>query len=162
MSRCRRRVRRDQGFTLIEVMVSLVIVAVALTAISVTMGGMLNTAATLRDRTYASWIAQNKIVEIRAAGAFPDTGESSGEVDYAKGEWEWRAVIAETGVEDLLRIDVSVSRPGDDDPIRTVTGFVGEPVVPGQSNRVWIAGAFGAGARSAGDEDPDDDDEARN
>lgn len=146
--------RRQRAFTLIEVMVSLVIVAIALTGISVTMGGMLNTATTLRDRTYASWIAQNKIVEIRAAGAFPDLGESTGEVDYANSEWEWRAVIAETGVEDLLRIDVSVSHPGADTPIRTVTGFVGEPVVPGQSNRVWISGAFGAGARAGSDEDP--------
>lgn len=140
---------RQRAFTLIEVMVSLAIIAIALTSISVTMGGMLNTATTLRDRTYASWIAQNKIVEIRAAGAVPDIGESTGDVDYANSEWEWRAVIAETGVEDLLRIDVSVSRPGADTPIRTVTGFVGEPVVPGQSNRVWISGAIGAGA-SAG------------
>ena len=141
-----RHSRRLRAFTLIEVMVSLAIVAIALTGISVTMGGMLSTATTLRDRTYASWIAQNKIVEVRAAGTFPDVGESSGEVDYANSQWEWRTVIAETGVEDLLRIDVTVSHAGSDTPIRTVTGFVGEPVVPGQSNRVWISGAIGAGA----------------
>lgn len=149
----RRHWRMQRAFTLIEVMVSLVIVAIALTGISVTMGGMLNTATTLRDRTYASWIAQNKIVEIRAAGTFPELGESTGEVDYANSQWEWRAVIAETGVEDLLRIDIAVSHPGADAPIRTVTGFVGEPVVPGQANRVWIAGAFSTGARSSNDED---------
>lgn len=162
MSRQHRMRAQLAGFTLIEVMVSLVIVAIALTGISVTMGGMLNTATTLRDRTYASWIAQNKIVEIRAAGAYPEVGESTGEVDYANSEWEWRAVIAETGVEDLLRIDVTVSHAGDDNPIRTVTGFVSEPVVPGQSNRVWISGAFGAGARSSNDEEPDAGRGARN
>ena len=53
------------------------------------------------------------------------------------------AVVAETGVEDLLRVDVTVSRPGDETGIRTVTGFVGEPVVPGLANRIWIAGAVG-------------------
>lgn len=153
---------RDAGFTLIEVMVSLVIVAISLTAIAVTMGGMLNTATTLRDRTYASWIAQNKIVEIRAAGTVPDVGETSGEEDYANSEWEWRAVIAETGVEDLLRIDVSVSHPGADSPIRTVTGFVGEPVVPGQSNRTWVSGALGSGARTSDDEELGADEGVRN
>lgn len=153
---------RQTGFTLIEVMVSLVIVAIALTAIAVTLGGMLNTATTLRDRTYASWIAQNKIIEIRAAGTVPDVGETTGEEDYANSEWEWRAVIAGTGVEDLLRIDVSVSHPGDDSPIRTVTGFVGEPVVPGQSNRTWISGALGSGSRSSEDEESGTDDGARN
>lgn len=131
---------RQQGFTLIEVMVALVIIALSLTGIAVTMGGMLNNATAMRDRTYASWIAQNKIVEVRAAGTIPETGETSGEVDYANGEWTWRAVVSETGIEDFYRIDVSVSRPGAEGDIRSVTGFAGEPVAPGLANRISIAG----------------------
>ena len=50
----------------------------------------------------------------------PDVGASNGEVEYANAEWVWRAVVAETGVDDLLRIDVSVSLAGNDDTIRTV------------------------------------------
>ena len=66
--------------------------------------------------------------------------EDSVEVDYAGTEWAWRAVISETGVENLFRVDVTVSYPGDEDGIRTVTGFIGEPVMPGQSNRSWNRG----------------------
>ena len=142
-----RKVRRTDGFTLIEVMVALVIVSIALASMTVTMGGMLNNATTLRERTYASWIAQNKIVEYRLANEVPETGTTSGEVDYAGATWEWEADVQETGVENLLRIDVSVGFAGSNEVIRVVTGFVGEPVLPGQSNRAWGPGGADEGDR---------------
>lgn len=140
----------QRAFTLIEVLVALLIISISMTAIAVTMGSMLDTATSLRERTYASWIAQNRLVEIRAAGTVPEVGESNGDLEYANSEWEWRSVISETGVENLMRIDVSVYRPGAEDPIRSVTGFIGEPVIPGQANRIWIAGA--GGGPGAGEE----------
>lgn len=128
---------RQRGFTLIEVMIALVIVAISLTGMAVTMGSMLDNATTLRERTYASWIAQNKIVEVRLTNEVPNVGSTSGDIEFANSTWEWRADIAETGVENLLRIDVAVSWPGAEQPIRTVTGFIGEPIIPGLSNQVW-------------------------
>lgn len=130
--------RRLHGFTLIEVMVALVIIAISLTGMAVTMGGMLNNATTLRERTYASWIAQNKIIEMRVANVVPDVGATSGEIEYANAFWNWRAEVSESGVENLYRVDVEISRPGSTDPVRTVTGFLGEPIVPGLSNQVWL------------------------
>ena len=62
------------GFTLLEVMVALLIIAIALTGVAEVMGAMLSNATTLRERTYASWIAQNQIVEIRASGTVPKLG----------------------------------------------------------------------------------------
>ena len=130
--------RRHRGFTLIEVMVALVIIAISLTGMAVTMGGMLNNATTLRERTYASWIAQNKIVEMRLANIVPEVGETSGEIEYANTFWDWRAEVSETGIENLYRVDVEIARPASPDSIRTVTGFLGEPIVPGLSNQVWM------------------------
>ena len=138
---------RQSGFTLIEVMVALVIVSIALASMTVTMGGMLNNATTLRERTYASWIAQNKIVEFRLANEVPEVGTTSGEVDYANAIWEWEADVQETGVQNLLRVDVSVGFAGSGSFVRTVTGFVGEPVPPGQANRAWAAGGADDGER---------------
>jgi len=141
------RLHSRRGFTLLEVMVALAIIGLALTAMSVTMGGMLNDATTLRERTYASWIAQNKIVEMRLANAVPEVGATSGEVDYANSTWAWRAVVAETGVENLWRLDVAISWPGSDDNIRSVTGFIGEPGIPGRSNQVWFGSQPDPGVR---------------
>lgn len=128
---------RCKGFTLIEVMVALAIVALALTAAAASMSQMIDAANTMRERTYASWIAQNRIAELRLALQIPDVGSTSGEVEYANSEWAWRAVVSETGVDELFRIDVSVSLAASDDVIRTVTGFVGTPGSARQANASW-------------------------
>jgi general secretion pathway protein I len=127
-----------RGFTLIEVMVALAIVALSLTAVTAAMSQMIDAGNAMRDRTYASWIAQNRIAELRLLATTPDVGASNGEVEYANAEWAWRAVVSETGVDDLLRIDVSVSFAGSDYMIRTVSGFVGPPGVAGEANRAWM------------------------
>ena len=138
---------RRNGFTLLEVMVALAIIGLAMLAMAGKMGQMIDAANVMRERTYASWIAQNKIAELRLANTIPEVSSSSGDLDYACSEWTWRATVSETGVENLFRVDVSVSFPGSDDTIRTVTGFIGEPVPPGQSNRVWNRGPASSGAR---------------
>lgn len=132
--------RRTIGFTLIEVMVALVIVSLALAGVAASMGQMIDTANTMRDRTFASWIAQNKITEMRIAGVIPEVGESSGDVDFANMSWAWTADVSETGVENLMKVDVAVSYAGFDETIFKVTGFIGEPVAPGQGNLAWNAG----------------------
>ena len=92
----------------------------------------------MRERTYANWIALNKIVELRLANELPEVSSTDGEVEFASVEWSWRATISETGVENLMRVDVEVSYAGSDDVIRTVTGFIGEPGIPGEANRAWL------------------------
>jgi len=141
------RLHRLAGFTLLEVMVALVIISLALAGVAGSMGQMIDTANTMRDRTYASWIAQNKITEMRLSGALPEVGESSGEEDYANTTWAWSAEVSETGIENLMKVDVSVSYPGADEPVRLVTGFIGEPVAPGQSNQIWNSGQPDRGQR---------------
>jgi general secretion pathway protein I len=138
---------RTNGFTLVEVMVALAIIALSLTAVAAKMGRMIDTSNSMRERTYASWIAQNKIAELRLANVIPEVTSSSGEIDYANTTWRWRAVVSESGIENLFRVDVAISYETDDAVIRTVTGFIGEPVIPGQSNRSWSRGSENSGAR---------------
>ncbi len=125
--------RAERGFTLVEVLVALAIVALSLAAMAATMSQMLDAANSLRDRTYASWIAQNKIAEMRLANVLPEVSATSGEVDYGNATWAWRAVVSETGVENFMRVDVSISHAGGDEyVVFTVTGFVGAPIGGGQ------------------------------
>lgn len=128
---------KSRGFTLLEVLVALTIVALSLTAVAASMNQMIDAATTMRDRTYASWIAQNKITELRLSNVVPEVGTRTGEVEFGNADWEWRVVVSESGIEDFMRIDVSVSLLGEEYVIRTVTGFVGEPIVAGRRNGIY-------------------------
>lgn len=140
--------RPDRGFTLVEVLVALAILALSLTAAAASMSQMIDAANSMRDRTYASWIAQNKITEMRLAGTVPEVSTTSGELDFGNARWEWRAVVSETGIENFMRVDVSVSYAGEEYVVRTVTGFIGEPVAPGRSNQAWQARPLPGGGPS--------------
>lgn len=139
------RSERIGGFTLVEVMVALAIAGLSLAAVAASISQMVDAGSAMQERTYASWIAQNKIAEMRLANVLPEVSTASGEVEYASLEWAWRAIISETGVENLFRVDVEVSYAGSDDIIRTVSGFIGEPGVPGESNRAWTGNTRAAG-----------------
>jgi len=131
---------RARGFTLIEVMVAVAIAGLALAAVGASVSQMIDAGSAMQERTYASWIGHNKITELRLRNEVPEVSTSSGEVEFASLEWDWEATISETGVENLYRVDVAVSYAGSPNVIRTVTGFIGEPGVPGEANRAWTRG----------------------
>lgn len=139
--------RRRKGFTLLEVLVALAITSLAAVMIAGEFSQMLDNSVSMRERTYASWIAQNKITELRLANQLPEVSTSSGDVQFANETWYWRAEISESGVENLFRVNVSVYYPDEDSKVRDVNGFIGEPVIPGQANRAWGQGSENAGSR---------------
>ena len=68
--------RQRQGFTLIEVLVALVIVAIALGAGIKAAGALTNNADRLAQVSAAQWCAENMLTELRLTQQFPDIGES--------------------------------------------------------------------------------------
>ena len=136
----------QKGFTLIEVMVALAIAAIALGGLTVAVSQMIIGSASMTQRTYASWIAQNRIAELRLANVVPEVDTTTSELQYANFEWQLVTTVSETGVENLYRIDVEVSLAGDDDPMGLVTGFIGEPTIPGDANAAWSVGFETEGA----------------
>ena len=140
-------IRMSRGFTILEVMVALLIISTSLVYVAGSIGQAVDTANTMRERTYASWIAQNRITELRLAGVIPEAGESGGEVEFANMTWSWTAEIEETGIENLFKVDVTVTYAGSDERLHKVTGFIGEPIAPGQANQIWNAGQGDRGER---------------
>lgn len=126
-----------QGFTLIEVVIALAIAAIGLAAVTASVSQMVDAGNFLQQRTYASWIGLNKITEMRLANVVPTVSATSGELIYAGIEWSWRAEVSETTVDNLYRVDVEVGIAAAEQSVRTVSGFIGEPVIPGDSNLAW-------------------------
>ena len=151
---------KDCGFTLIEVVVALAIVAIGMLAVFKTIGDTVNNVDELRDRSLAEWIADNRITEVRVSGEMPSVEETAGEVDYAGRKWHWVTKVSQTQVKGLRRIDVSVRRDTDPDgsTIVTLAGFMGQTISSSpQSNTDWYAngGPQGPGGQDGGDENGD-------
>jgi general secretion pathway protein I len=127
-----RRARRG-GFTLIEVLVALAIVAIGMAAVMGALTSSANMISYLRDKTLAQWVALNQIANLRLSGQQPPTGSSTGDTDFAGRSWHWRQEVVATEVPGVERIDISVRpadvKAGDDNGwFTTVSGIWGDAV----------------------------------
>jgi type II secretion system protein I len=107
-----------RGFTLLEVLVALVVVALGMSALLETLTQSADNVAALRERTVAEWIAMNQIALARLALNAPGTGTTTGDVqNCANGNWHWQQQVnAVDAVPGLLSITVSVQRTGNATP----------------------------------------------
>lgn len=71
------------GFTLLEVLMALAIVAIALGAAVRVSAMAVDTAELTRERTLALWVAKNTLAEIETVGAWPDSGVRTSEKEMA-------------------------------------------------------------------------------
>lgn len=146
---------RNRAFTLIEVMVALLVVAIgmlgAITAVSQAAGN----SGYLRDKTVAHWVGMNQLTLVRLQKSAPGIDKSSDEVEMAGRRWKWTMDVTQTPVDTIRRIDISV-RPADakeDSSLASVTGFYGAAVAPpGTTLIAWQGAGDGPPARQ-GDED---------
>ena len=119
---------RQRGFTLMEVLVALAVVAISLTALIGAVGRITHNDSGLRDRTFADWVAMNELTSIRLAKTIPQGGSLDGDADMGGQKWHWKATFSATADPNLERVDVTVGTADKpDDAIWTVSGFLGNP-----------------------------------
>jgi len=160
-------VRRDQafrarprGFTLLEVMIALAVVSIGLVAASSSIAQLTANGVYLRDKTMGHWIAMNKLAELRLAETQPAVGKSDDEIDYGSQTWHWTAEVTETQVENLRRVDLTVSRKDKTKEVvvARLAGFVGQPRDAQGLPSPWTGAATGGpqdGENPPGNENPE-------
>ena len=119
--------RGARGFTLIEVLVALAIAAMGLASVLAVVTNSARNSVYLRDKTFASWIAANRITELRLGTTMPSVDKTSGDLEYAGQKWKWEQTVTQTEVPGMRRIDVAVlfADAPVESPLTTVSGFVG-------------------------------------
>jgi general secretion pathway protein I len=145
--------RRQGGFTLLEAMIALMIVAMALPALITLVMTQLDGSAAIRDKTYAYWVAENQLTRIRllqqqkAKKALPDykvPEKDSGTVDMMGLRWQWQLKTIEMDtmpVPGFKRVEIAVRLLGtadgasmgrsaveEDQPaMARLTGYISDP-----------------------------------
>lgn len=92
------------GFTLIEVLVALTIVALALGAIISSSGSQASQASYLKQKTIAHWVALNQITQLQIDKTWPDLGTDDGSTDMADNEWFWVRTVKKTEDENSRQV----------------------------------------------------------
>jgi general secretion pathway protein I len=123
--------RRSGGFTLLEVLIGLVVLALALVALSRTAANQVNSFGALRERTFAGWLAQDVLTQSRLTNPFPDPGKTDGRRRFANRDWRYELEIESTDVPTIRRLDVRVFEADNmANPILSLTGFATSDLQP--------------------------------
>lgn len=105
------RFRKSRGFTLLEVLIALAILAIGLAAAMRAIGVATNSSFELKQRMLAQWVAQNRAAELRALGLWPDPGVSEGEAEQAGQRFTWQQKVTTTPNALFRRVEINVARP---------------------------------------------------
>ena len=117
---------RSRGFTLIEMVVAVAVLAIAMAAILSGMARYADNAGRLRERTVALWVAHNRLTEMELEPGWPDVGKSDGDMKLAGQKWKWEAEVKKTADDHLRRIDIRVLSPDRKDTSAALSAFIAD------------------------------------
>ena len=114
------------GFTLVEILVALAILSISLSAVLYVINQNTSNLIYLKDKTFAHWVAMNKVSEFRVNPAVIQTSNRlSGHYSLAQREWKWIAQLIPTEDKELNRLIIDVYSPEDSDmKLTTLNSFV--------------------------------------
>lgn len=150
---------RARGFTLVEVLVALVVVALGFAALSKAVSSTARSSSILREKMQAQWIALNRLAEVRLNLVKPGGSNDAIEVKFGNRTWHYDTRYFDTNVTTMKRVVVRVyagEAKTKGNPLSETVGFVSTALAtpPGRSNMLdWRTGqtaATGSGGAGGG------------
>jgi len=129
--------KNSGGFTLVEVMVALAVVAIALPALLMSFYQQVDSTAYLRDKSLAHIVAANKLTEMRILSRARQSlfqGRESGVAQLGDRDWYWWLESKPTEMEQFYRLEIRVANEetGQEQPLHTLVAFFSADLSPDQ------------------------------
>ena len=102
--------RLARGFTLIEVLVALLVFGLIASIAAKSGSQYILTYERVRDKTFAAWIADNRINELRLQEKLPPLSETTRDIQYGPSEWQVVTLVVGTADPTIRRVEVSVGK----------------------------------------------------
>jgi general secretion pathway protein I len=122
-------VKNNTGFTLLEVLIALIFFSLIGMILQQVTASTVSQYLSVRQKMFASWMAENKMAELRLSKTLPAARESKEELDFANEEWQLVSKVKKTENPDINKVEVEVYHiDSNSDQKRrklVVTGFVG-------------------------------------
>jgi general secretion pathway protein I len=116
-----------RGFTLIEILVALAIVAVALAAGMRAVAQSTDVASSLKERTLALWVAQNQLAAAQITNPWPNLGSSQGGAQQAGEAFVWSATVSNTPNPSFRKIEIAVAAANEPGyALAHLVGYIGQ------------------------------------
>jgi general secretion pathway protein I len=119
---------RRAGFTLIEILIALAILAIALAAAGRATGSATDGARVLKQRMFGEWVAQNRLNEEVIKRSFPSAGVQTGEANQAGQTFTWTQTTSQTENPKFRKVEIKVSAKGDEAyVVASLIGYLTDP-----------------------------------
>ena len=113
------------GMTLLEVMVALAVFAIAGLAVMKTASEHLSALNYLEEKTLATWVVENQLVQQKLEGKWPGDSWVEGDEEMAGQTWYWRYRGVATADNDFKALDMEVrNAPKAASPVTTMRTYI--------------------------------------
>ena len=102
-----------RGFTLLEVLIALAIVAMSVGALLGTITSSASNVIYLKEKTLAEWVALNRLTEVRIDQNMPAKGARTGNAVMGGQRWEWKEEVVELPIKGMFRVEVRAHPTGE-------------------------------------------------
>jgi len=117
-------VARQGGFSLMEVLIALAVLAIAMAALVKSAGGFTSNQAYLENKTIAHWVALNQLTTLRVENSRPSAGVLEGQEEMAGRIWNWQIHLSAAGVQEIMEAKVTVRQEDGETVYAMLTGLI--------------------------------------